>query len=148
VTPLSVDAGRVLVDRGAGVLELLRANGDVVRTFQFNAAAMRGARLQGRDLVVLTPTSVEVTNAETGAFLRRWPAVPDAELADLQDGVALLIAGTKLHLLRLADGRDNVVDVAGSPPIRAQLEPDSLFYSYQAADAVYPGRVVFVPFDS
>jgi hypothetical protein len=103
--------------------------------------------LQGRDLVVLTPTAVEVTDADTGAFLRRWPARRDAELADVQDGVALLIAGTRLHLLRLDDGRDRVIDVPGSAPIRAQLEPGALFYSYRVTDSSYPGRVAFVRLD-
>jgi hypothetical protein len=67
LTPLSVDVGRILVDRGDGVLELMSASGGSLRTFQLNAALVRGARLQGRDLVVLTPTAIEVTNAETGA---------------------------------------------------------------------------------
>lgn len=144
VTPLSVDAGLVLVDRGGGLLELLHDDGTVERSFQLNPALVHGARLQGRDLVVLTPTALEVTDAETGAFLRRWRVPPDAELVDVQDGVALLTAGTKLHLLRLGDGGDTVIDVPGSPPIRAQLEPGLLFYSYRAADPDYPGRVVVI----
>ncbi len=146
VTPLSVDSGRVLVDRGGGLLELMSADGASLRSFQLNGAIVRGARLQGRDLVVLTTTAVEVTDAETGAFLRRWP-VDNAQLADVQDGIAVLVSGREIHLIRLADGRDAVIAAAGPGPVQAQLEPSGLFYSYRADDAKYPGRVVFVPFD-
>jgi hypothetical protein len=147
LTPLSVDAGRILVDRGDGVLELMSASGSSLRTFQLNAALVRGARLQGRDLVVLTPTAIEVTNAETGGVLRRLPAPPDARLDDVQDGIAVLVAGTDIHLVRLSDGREAIIQVAAAGDVLAQLEPSGLFYSYRVDDSKYPGRIEFVPFE-
>jgi WD40-like Beta Propeller Repeat len=148
LTPLSVDAGRILVDRENGTLELMTPQGTLLRTFQLNAAIVRGARLQGRDLVVLTTASVEVTDSETGAFLRRWPLpLEDARLEDVQDGVAVLVADTRISLLRLSDGRGAEIDVPGSGPVLAQLESAGLFYSYRADDPTYPGRVAFIPFD-
>jgi hypothetical protein len=148
LTPLSVDAGRILVDRENGTLELMTPQGTILRTFHLNAAIVRGARLQGRELVVLTTASVEVTDVETGAFLRRWPLpLQQARLEDVQDGVAVLVAEKRISLLRLSDGRGAEIDVPGSGPVLAQLEPAGLFYSYRADDARYPGRVAFIPFD-
>lgn len=148
LTPLSVDAGKILVDHEDGRLELLTADGTSLRTFSLNAAILRGALLQGRNLVVLTTSAIEVTDAETGAFLRRWPPLAEsAQLVDVQDGVAVLVSGTEIHLLRLSDGREAVIAAPGSGPVLAQLEPSGLFYSYRVVDAKYPGRVDFVPFD-
>jgi Tol biopolymer transport system component len=147
LTPLSVDAGRILVDRENGTLELMTQQGTLLRTFQLNAAIVRSARLQGRDLVVLTTASVEITDVETGAFLRRWPLpLEQARLEDVQDGVAVLVADTRISLLRLSDGRGAEIDVSGSDPVLAQLESGGLFYSYRADDPTYPGRVAFIPF--
>jgi hypothetical protein len=147
LTPLSVDAGRILVDRENGTLDLMTQQGTSLRTFPLNAAIVRGARLQGRDLVVLTTASVEVTDVETGAFLRRWPPpLQQAQLEDVQDGVAVLVAERRISLLRLLDGRGVEIDVPGSGSVLAQLEPAGLFYSYRADDPTYSGRVAFIPF--
>jgi hypothetical protein len=148
LTPLSVDRGRILVDRGTGLLDLLSADGASRRTFELNASLVRGARLQGRNLVVLTPSVVEVTDTDTGSFLRRWPAPSNsARLEDVQDEIAVLVAGPEIHLLRLSDGRVATIEVPGRGPVRAQLEPDGLFYSYGVDDPKYPGRVGFLPID-
>lgn len=147
LTPLSVDGGRILVDRGDGLLEVLAADGSSLGTFQLNGTLVRAAMLHDRDLVVLTPNAVEVTDTETGQFITRWPAPADAQLVDVQNGVAVLIAGKDIHLLRLSDGRAAVIEPPGEGPVLAQLEPSGLFYSYKADDATYPGRLEFVPFD-
>jgi len=147
LTPVSVDAGRILVDHENGTMDILRADGSVLRSFTFDAASVRAARLQGNDLVVQTPTDIEVTDAATGVFQRRWPLPTAAALTDVQGGIAVLVAGTDMHLLRLSDGADAVIHVPGGGPVLAQLEPAGLFYSYAADDPKYPGRVAFVPFD-
>jgi len=104
--------------------------------------------LQGSDLVVQTSTAIEVTDAETGAFLRSWPLpAGDARLVDLQNGVAVLTAGADVHLLRLSDGRTSVIRTASTTPVPAQLESSGLFYATTVDDAAYPGRVVHVPWN-
>jgi hypothetical protein len=142
-TVLAVDGGRVLLDRGGGVLELVAASGALLRRFELNPTLVRGALVQGRDLVIRTPAALEVTDAQTGEFVRRWPAATEAELVDVQDGVAVLVAGTTIELLRLTDGRKATIRPPGSGPVLAQLEPAGLFFAYQAADA-HPGRVAFL----
>lgn len=147
LTPLSVDGGRILVDREDGTLSICAADGTVLRSFVFDQASVRTARLQGNDLVVQTPTSIELTDASTGVFQRRWPLpAMDATLTDLQGGIAVLVAGTDVHLLRLSDGVEAVIHAHGGGPVLAQLEPSGLFYSYTATDSKFPGRVVFTPF--
>ena len=147
LTPLSVDGGRILVDRGDGLLEILATDGSSLGTFQLNGTLVRAAMLQDRDLVVLTPNALEVTDTETGQFITRWPAPADAQLVDVQNGVAVLIAGKDIHLLRLSDGRTAVIEPPGEGPVLAQLEPSGLSYAYKADDRTYPGRVEFIPFD-
>jgi len=146
LTPLSVDAGRILVDHEDGTMDIRTADGTILRSFSFNAAVVKGARLQGNDLVVQTPTSLEVTDAGTGAFKRRWslPA-PDAKLTDLLENIAVLVSGTDIHLLRLSNGQDAVIHAPGSGPVFAQLEPPGLYDSYTVDDKQHPGRVVFTP---
>ena len=145
LTPLSVDAGRILVDHEDGTLELLRPDGISIRTFRLNRSIVRGVRLQGRDLVVLTTNAVELTNAENGEFVRRWP-LPSANprLEDVQNGIAVFVDGRVVTLLRLSDGRRAVIEVPSSQDVLAQIEPSGLFYSYSVEDAAYPGRVAFV----
>jgi hypothetical protein len=146
LTPLSVDAGRILVDHEDGTLELLRPDGTSIRTFPLNRSIVRGVRLQGRDLVVQTTSAVELTNADNGEFVRRWP-LPSANprLEDVQNGIAVFVDGRLLTLLRLRDGERAVIEVPTSQDVLAQIEPSGLFYSYRAEDSRYPGRVVFVP---
>ena len=99
-----------------------------------------------RGRVQLRPTTIPVTDASTGQFERRWPLPdPTAPLTDLQDGIAVLVAGTSIHLLRLADGKDTVIQTPGTGSVLAQLEPAGLYYSYTTNDTKYPGRIVYVP---
>jgi hypothetical protein len=104
--------------------------------------------LQGNDLVVQTPTALEITNATTGEFERRWPLpAPDATLADLQDGTAVLVGGTNIYLERLSNGKVATIPAPGSAPVLAQIDSAGLYYSYTVNDPTYPGRVAFLPTD-
>jgi Tol biopolymer transport system component len=148
LTPISVDAGRVLVDHEDGTMDILTADGNVVHSFSFDPAALRGARLNGNDLVVQTPTAIEITDASTGAFQRRWPLpANNATLTDLQSGLAVLVAGSDIHLLRLTDGQEVVIHTQSTGPVLAQLESAGLYYAYSTEDPSYPGRVEFIPYD-
>ena len=147
LTPISVDGGRILVDHEDGSLELLRPDGTLIRSFSLNVAVVRGIRLQASDLVVLTTSAVEITDAQTGEFVRRWKLpVANARLEDVQNGVAVFVAGNEIVLLRLGDGSTAVIEAPSSRNVLAQLEPSGLFYSYRTDDPKYPGRVVFTPF--
>jgi hypothetical protein len=63
-------------------------------------------------------------------------------LADVDGGVAVLLRGDTVMLLRLADGR-SFTSRTGSESTLADLEAPGLYYSYATPDG--EGRVVFVP---
>jgi Tol biopolymer transport system component len=106
------------------------------------------ALLQGRDLVLQTLAGIDVIDADKDALLRHW-ALPfaDARLADLQDGIALLTAGTDVHLLRLADGATSIIHTNSTTPVLAQLEPSGLSYATTSDDPAWPGRVIHIPWN-
>jgi Tol biopolymer transport system component len=146
MTPLAVDAGRILVDHENRMLEILREDGSSLLTVPYAQGSFLGAKLEGRDLVVLTSGTVEDYDAETGIRLHEWPAAAGgARLDDVQSGIAVYVAGQYVYLVRLSDGRTVALPPRGSNPL-AQLEAAGLFYAYGVEEAKYPGRVAFIPF--
>ena len=143
LTPLAVDNGRILVDEGSGTLAVLDSSGATLQ--QITAPGFTEAAIQGADVAVHNGLSLDDYDAVTGALLRSWPIAADAILEDVQDGIAVYVTTTSVHLLRLADGRDRSITPAGQGPIHAQLEAAGLFYSYSVGDESRPGRVAFVP---
>jgi TolB protein len=148
LTPLAVDAGRVLVDREDGMLEILREDGSSVRTLTLPKEDVRGAKLQGRDLVVLGPTALADYDANTGALLHESPLTgASPRLDDVWGGFASYVSGSTVYVVRLADGARRVIPTGGTG-VHTQLEDGGLVYSYNVDDEVYPGRVVFLPFSA
>jgi WD40 repeat protein len=151
--PLSLDRGRIVARAGDGTLELLLADGALVRTFDVQALS---AALAGDDLVVLVRGELRDYSASTGDLLHAWPLteVPSAgrcrrlfcapvrlTLDDAARGLALYTLDGAAHLLRLRDGVDYAVPGATA----AELEDAGLFYSFMG-EAPWPGRIRFVPF--
>lgn len=153
-TILSVAAGRILVRRADGALELLRKDGSVVRAFSFRRNEVRGAALDGSELVVLDRSGrlrFRVFDPVTGEQRKVLTAKAGATQLDVEHGHLAYVVGTVVHVLRLTDGRERryIAPAVSSPhgysvPVQAQIEPSGLFYSYQARRG---GRVRFVPFD-
>ena len=147
LAPLAVDAGRILVDHQDGTLKLLGSDGSSLGIVRYEPGNLRGAKLQGRDVVVLTQGTIEHYDAGTGERLHEWPlAAGDARLEDVQSGIAVYVSGDYVYLVRLSDGATVALPSRGAKPL-AQLEEPGLFYAYRTEDASYPGRVAFIPFD-
>lgn len=145
LTPLSVDAGRILVDNEDGTLDIRTREGRIVRSFAFDRNRIRRARLQGRNLVVQTDKELDVIDAQTGQALHRWPLpATSATLADLQGTLAVLTTGPNIYLLRLADGRTAVIQTHSTTPVIAQVEPPGLYYA-TTTTSNYQGRIAFIP---
>jgi hypothetical protein len=162
--PLDVDQGRIVAS-GDNATVVLDADG---RQLLSVPVPTRAAELAGSDLIVVVPGELRDYDAATGALLHAWPlpyvsfggfcGVPadcgytQFRLEDAARGLVTYIAGGprpvgaavggQIHLLRLADGRDVVLD-AGTA---ARFGTGGLFYAYQAPGA-WPGRIRFVPFD-
>jgi WD40 repeat protein len=142
LTPLAVDADRILVNAGGGTLAVLDIDGKTLVTVP--APAFTEAKLQGDDLVVHSGAMLDDYDAVSGALLHEYALPPAAVLEDVQDGVAAYVASSDIHLLHLASGEDDVISPPGHGPLHAQLEPGALFYSYAVDDAARPGRVAFI----
>jgi len=146
-TVASIDAGRIAVLRGGEVVSVLSSAGDI-RTFEFGRPQVLGAALDGQRLLVLQATRVTVLDLRNG---RRagWPVRrgfgPAPELEGAQGDLAAYVVGADIHVLRLHDGREIVVDTPhATEPVFARFVPGGLFYSFNAAYEERPGRLVFV----
>ena len=166
---VSVAAGRILVRRADGSLELRGATGALLRRFPFRPGEVQAAVLDAAELVVLDrrgaglawrvyrPGSgklvrVLAASPEVGSAIHptRTPERPLTDLLDVERGVLAYAVGRTVHLVRLADGRaatfrPPAVTVPGRPPVFVQLEPPGLTYAYDVRGPLQ-GRVRFVPF--
>ena len=129
-TPLDVDAGRIVVS-GQNETGILAADGTILLSLPVPTLA---AQLSGPDLVLAVGSELRVYDAVTGALRTTWPlpARPVGHDCDLfgdptcrqptpltLGGVAHWLAAYALdgqvHLLRLADGADQVVSPGRLP---------------------------------
>jgi hypothetical protein len=151
---LSVAAGRILVRRADGSLEVRRSDGGLLRAFPFRRGEVRAALLDASELVVLDHGSSltwRVYDLVSGEQKRVFAAPGRAIAADVERGLLVYTVGRAVHVLRLADGHQKVfvapvVKERGDfypQPVHAQIEPSGLFYSYPVKRE---GRVRFVPF--
>ena len=166
---VSVAAGRILVRRADGSLELRGATGALLRRFPFRPGEVQAAVLDATELVVLDRRGPELTwrvyRPRSGKLARVLPASPEvggaihptrtperplSDLLDVERGVLAYAVGRTVHVVRLADGRaatfhPPAVTVPGRPPVFVQLEPPGLTYAYDVRGPLQ-GRVRFVPF--
>jgi hypothetical protein len=146
-TTLSVAAGRVLVHRAYGTLELRRADGRLLHKIRFEPDEVRGAVLDAREFVVLTHDhglTWRVFDVRSGHQIGALPAEPHAVATDVERGLLVYTIGRVVHVLRLSDARQRAFVAPVHYPVQAQLEPSGLFYSYPLRGE---GRVRFVPYD-
>lgn len=145
---LSVAGGKIVAGR-AGTITVLRTSGSVQRKFHIPGAT--GARVQGTRLIALTADSLLVYDLKNGRKTSTWPiaagtGLPPPTLLDGYGNFVLYRQGA-VHLVRLSDGRDRLLQAPGQgPPVYAQLGPKGLFYQYNELYTRRPGRVLFMPF--
>jgi hypothetical protein len=137
----SVSAGLIAI-RKPGVVTVLDAQGKLGRRFPFAPADVSAARLDGGRLVVGRFGVLEVYDVATGARVLTRPMPTGYRLTDVDGGIAVLLQGGTVILLRLADGRSFTL-APGHEPRVADLEPAGLYYSYATPDG--GGRIVYVP---
>jgi hypothetical protein len=138
---LSVDHGRILVDR-PNALDVLSSRGAVVTTLRRahqGGSVMRGGRvatIAGRRLVVTGIDGKRATVRTVAA---------GAHLDDLEGGYVLYSVETRLHLLRLSDGKDVVLRLRNQfGYVHARLWDGALFYSYNQQGGSKPGHAGYV----
>jgi hypothetical protein len=145
-----VDAGRIVILGGGGTVALISRFGDIVRSFGFSGPT--SAQRSGDDLVVVRGETLEVWDVETGERRAAYPLerglgpVPVAEAPE--QGIATVVIGVAMHLIRLSDGKDIVLDIDNQAgPSHAELEPSGLFYSWNEPHTEKAGRLAFVPWE-
>jgi WD40-like Beta Propeller Repeat len=137
----SVSAGRIAIHE-ADAVTVLDAHGSVVHVFPFGRGEVRAVRLDGDRLVITRGDVLEVYDVATGAAELQRPLPTGYELTDVDGGIAVLQRGNEILLLRLADGRSFTL-APGRAPVRADLEPNGLYFSYATAGG--GGRLVLMP---
>ncbi len=152
-TVASVDAGRILL--GPNPIVGLDASGKRLWSWFFHGLSARAVKLQGSQVAATIPCGIGSPGAcgviaygtKTRTSGSVWRVPRDASLRDLQNGIAVYLAGGVAHVVRMSDGTDRAFHAAGGRPIAdAELERPGLFYSYNATGGAKPGRIAFVPF--
>jgi Tol biopolymer transport system component len=145
---LDTDAGRIVVQTGKTSLAVISSDGAILARIPVPANA--GVRLGGSLLGVATRTTLSVYDAGTGALAYQLPlagasGVP--RLLTIGAGYAVYTSGIELHLLRLDDGNDRIVDLPGQDgqAPQALLTTEGLFVAYVRGYDPQPGRILFVP---
>jgi hypothetical protein len=140
---LDVDAGRILLRDPARKLLVLNAAGKQVAALGVDAGS---AWLDGADRVsVPAGTTLTTYDVATGHVVETRTMKKGAKLQDVENGRAVYIAATEVHLLTIATNADRVV-ARQRGLLQADLEPGGLFYAYNVpGGGAKPGRVTYLP---
>ena len=144
---VSGDAERLLLETAGGGLLVLAADGTVLaRTLPL---AFNSAQLGGDLFGAVGGTTLTVFGATGGSILQRVELDRSAgrpRLLALRGGYAIYASGIAVHLLRLADGLDRVLELPGQAgPVDAVLTDEGLFVRYDRAYEEPAGNLIFVP---
>jgi hypothetical protein len=141
----SVDAGRILVVRDDGDVALLDATGRELFVLPFKPKEVVWTELGGDDLAVKKARRLDVYDARSGKLRKSWSLRAGSRLFDVHAGIAVILRGKLVQLLRLSDGHGAAYAAPGEVT-SAEIEEPGLVYAYNAPKAgSKPGRIVFVP---
>lgn len=136
---VAADDGKLLVDR-PHALDVLTENGTPLTTLRREHDG--GALLRGGRVATINEGRLVVSGIHGESPVVRRLATR-AHLEDLDANLVLYSVDTRLHLLRLSDGRDVPIRLSDQYGYaHAQLWRDTLFYAYNLASGV--GRVGYV----
>jgi len=144
----SADLGRIAVLRSDGTVALYSAAGGLLRTVTPSSA--RAVAISKNDVAVLTKTkTLEIYNANTGAFIRRWPVPGGAAHLDLYAGIAVYAVWRTLHALQLTTGKDAVIASLKRAVVADEIEAPGVVYAYDSVRGIKDvGNLTFVPMRS
>lgn len=122
------DRGRILVGYGRRALDIVSTPGQVLRTLQVPRSG--GAVLRGNRIATVWKRRVVLTDLR-GQQVASRPVAADAQVLDVEGDLVTYAVETRLHLLRLRDGRDVALRLRGQfGYATARLWHGGLFYSY------------------
>lgn len=141
IVALDADGGRILVGRSNTVLEIVSRSGKTLTTLKLSHVG--GALLRGARIASIANHRLVLSDLR-GRAVRTRPVAGDATLVDVQGDLVVYSVGTRLHLLRLGDGRDVALRFKGQfGYASAKLWGGSLFYAYNGSSGK-PGHAGFV----
>jgi hypothetical protein len=136
---VAADGRRLLIDR-PHALDVLADDGALLSTLAREHD--EGALLRGGRVATINEGRLVVSGIRGGSRLVRRLAAR-AHLEDLDGGLVLYSLGTRLHLLRLGDGKDVPLRLSGQYGYaNARFWRGAVFYAYNLASGV--GRAGFV----
>ena len=146
VPPLGLDDEEHVVSVGSGgAIAMWHAHG--ARYGRVAGAHARAAAVDRGQVAVLRDDSARLdVRTLSGRLVASWPVAHGAApLLDADGGVAVYFAGSAVHELVLATGRDRIVARApsGTTLIDAQIERRFVAYAYRGGPAP-AGRVVVI----
>jgi len=143
VIALDVDGGRILVARSNTLLEVVARSGKTLTSVKL--PHLGGALLRSTHIAAISNHRFVLTDLH-GKALRTRPVIGDASLLDFDGRLAVYSVGTRLHLLRIGDGRDVALRFKGQfGYASAKLSHGGFFYTYNVRGGSKPGRAGFVP---
>src|SRR5207247_1532140 len=134
-----------------GTTTLVRTHGE-----EFSGSFLGGlladratVAFDGPRLLVLQSARLTAFDLKSGRRTRSWPLRrgfgPTPQLEDAQADLVAYVVGVAVHVLRLTDGRELVIDTPNATaPVFARFVPSGLFYSFDKSYDKRPGRLVFV----
>ena len=137
----NIDGDSILVDRNSTVLDVLSRTGRLQVTLQLPHAG--GALLRAEKIATIAKRKLIVSDLRGRTLLSR-PVAAGAQLADFDGDRVVYGVETRLHLLRVKDGRDVGLRLRGQfGYATAKLSRGGLFYAYNTTTAK-AGRAGFV----
>jgi hypothetical protein len=134
----AADGGRIAVAHADGTVELLSANGSPLRTI--GVEPPKEIALAGNRLLVLTRTrKIDVYSASTGRLVAAHGVPAGSQHLDAAGDVAAFAAGPKLHVLRLASGKDTVTATATKPIVAVAVSNRWIAYAFNVAKRTHSG---------
>jgi hypothetical protein len=138
---LDVDGDRILVERSAAAVDVVSRTGRVQAALMLPHAG--GALMRDGRIAAISKRRLVVSDLRGRRLLTRTVAA-GAHLEDVDSGLVVYSVETRLHLLRLADGRDVALRLRGQfGYASAELWRGGLFYAYNVANGK-AGRAGFV----
>ena len=136
-----VDGGSILVERTATILDVLSRTGRLQATVKLPHTG--GALLRGHRIATIWKRRLVVSDLHGRTLLSR-PVAAGAELADFDGDRVAYAVETRLHLLRLKDGRDVALRLRRQFGYAAAMfSGGGLFYTYNTR-AAQAGRAGFL----
>jgi len=152
-TVISIDGNRIAILHGSpyapgGQSISVVSTGGAIRDYPIHGVV--GAALAGGRLVLLEDGSLITVDLVTGRrTVNRTERGLDygsgSGLEGVRGDLVAYVVGASIHVMRLTDGREVVLDTPGATDgALAAFGNSGLFYAYNEAYAKHPGRVGFI----